>query len=128
MKRRISAWDKAVAETYAVAAVRAGVAAAPGPEKTTTATGRARASIATAAGDPATYEPPVVAAYPVPDDASALHGISNRRPGQSVFVDMGVLYREAVEDKWAYHVVETAHTAGVDAVRTDPRIGDTLRG
>ena len=126
MLKRLRQWDKAVAHTYAVNAVEAGVSVAPGPEKSDTSTGRSRASIATSAADPATYDPGEMVSYPFPDQRSAIHGISNRRHGESVFVDMGVDYREFVEEN--YGVIQTSHVAGTSSIVDNKSIGGILSG
>lgn len=116
MHRRIRKWETKRAERYAVATVLAAVEAAPGPEKSKHSTGRSRASVASASGDPAEYAAPASRNYKIPKKADALRGIRGRSPGQSVFVDFGVNYRDFVIPR--YDFIRAGHLAGEDALAT----------
>jgi len=117
MRRRIEALHQAQAESFAKGAIEAGVAAAPGPERSDASTGRARMSLATSNNNPAGYDPGELGSYPKPGDREALFGIQGRRPADAVAVSMGVPYESQVEKN--YGVIAAAAEGGRARLKAD---------
>lgn len=117
--RRIEAFDKHRAESFAVGALASAVVAAPSPQKTKTSTGRARASMRIWSRFAGRFDPGPLGSFKIPRKANALFGLTGRRFGDKVFFTQGVPYGSFVDKRWAYRTAQAAHNGGRARIEKD---------
>lgn len=128
--RRLEVFDDERSKSFAIGSLAAAVKAAPSPQKTTTSTGRARASMRIHSRVVGRFDPGPLGSFKVPRRADALFGLTGRRLGDSVFFTQGVPYGIFVDKKWSYETAQAAHEGGrsqivKDTSKTLKKVGRT---
>lgn len=107
-------------ESGAVGGLLSAVVEAPGPEQTSTATGRTRMSTTTSAGILKRFDPGELGAFKIPGVAVVKRGISGRKVGDDIFISIGTPYSKFVR-KWGYNMMGVAQDGAIATMVMDQR-------
>jgi len=100
LHNRHSALAHTQVEQFLTGGVQAAVSVAPGPEKTSTSTGRTRASIHPAVNEPNESDPGVRTTYPIPDQKDVDIEVAKWRAYQPAYVSVFTEYYKYIQDRY----------------------------
>ncbi len=119
-RRRLEKLGKSQARSWAEGGIEAGAAESPGPEKTTTSSGRVRMSLSVSTKTSQVFDPGELGAYKIPNISTARRGMAGYRFPDDVFIQMGTDYSAYIK-RWGYRVMEAAHNGGRNRIQHDQR-------